>query len=279
MFKNKEEIRYWLNLMGIKHYTINEDLTVDVDASVHISQKKLKEIPVQFGQVKGNFDCAKNELTTLKGSPHEVELNFNCAHNQLTILEYGPQKVGDAYLCHHNQLVSLIGAPSIIQDDFACSHNRLTTLFGCPKEVGVMFSCGDNQLTELDYLPTVIGYFLEAGNNQLTSLTILKNHLCQFTALHVQGNQLTTLEHVPHHLIDLWCYDNPLTINSQNLQGFTHLTRLFCDDIFNPDGNENFANLRNQEIPNYIAKIIAFEEKEKLDAIITKNKTTKKHKV
>jgi hypothetical protein len=52
--------------------------------------------------VTGNFNCARNELTTLKGAPQTVGGSFKCFRNQLTTLEGAPQTVegnflGDAF--------------------------------------------------------------------------------------------------------------------------------------------------------------------------------------
>ena len=41
MLNNKDVIEIWLNLMKIDNYIIHEDLTVDVNGDVNISQKKL----------------------------------------------------------------------------------------------------------------------------------------------------------------------------------------------------------------------------------------------
>ena len=62
MFTNKKEIKQWLDSMNIEHYTIRDDLTVDVDSYLYLTNKKLKEIPVQFGIVRDTFRCENNEL-------------------------------------------------------------------------------------------------------------------------------------------------------------------------------------------------------------------------
>lgn len=58
ILKTKKEIQAWLDEMEIKNYTINDDLIVDVNGDVTLSFKKLKTIPVQFGVLKGNFNCS-----------------------------------------------------------------------------------------------------------------------------------------------------------------------------------------------------------------------------
>ena len=93
----------WLNSMGIKNYTINSDGTVDVKGDVDISKKSLKNIPVQFGTVSGNFYCSSNNLTTLKGGPEIVKRHFYCSFNKLTSLEYSPKEVGGDFYCNDNK--------------------------------------------------------------------------------------------------------------------------------------------------------------------------------
>ncbi len=88
-FKTFDETKVWLDQMRVKHYTIRDDLTVDVDGRVDILHGELKHIPVQFGVVKGDFWCPHNGLTDLIGSPKEC-VSFYCHNNQLTSLEGAP---------------------------------------------------------------------------------------------------------------------------------------------------------------------------------------------
>ena len=76
MLKTKEQIKQWLDEMGVINYVINKDLTVDVKGDVNLSYKNLKELPVQFGKVKGNFFCSNNQLKSLKGAQTDYILNI-----------------------------------------------------------------------------------------------------------------------------------------------------------------------------------------------------------
>ncbi len=80
-------IRAWLDENGIKNYTLNDKGEVDVDGDVNLSRHDLTELPpyIQFGTIKGDFDCSFNKLTSLKGVPKKIEGNFDCNFNQLTI--------------------------------------------------------------------------------------------------------------------------------------------------------------------------------------------------
>lgn len=94
-----ESIKQICKKLGIKKYTINPDLSVDVDSSVNISNKDLTEIPIVFNKVSAYFDCSGNKLTTLEGCPRYVGKWFNCSSNQLTSLDYSPNYVGGNFIC------------------------------------------------------------------------------------------------------------------------------------------------------------------------------------
>ena len=165
-------IRAWLEEHGIKNYTINTRGEIDVDGDIKITYKNIKEFPsfIQFGTVKGNFDCKHNNLTSLKGVPREVKGDFDCACNDLTSLEGAPEKVGRSFDCAHNYLTSLKGAPDKIKGYFDCTSNNIEDLKGAPKVVSGYFSCNDNNLTSLKGSPKVVG-----GN------FICRNNIAQFS--------------------------------------------------------------------------------------------------
>ncbi|CAK1332462.1 Internalin-J precursor [Burkholderia pseudomallei] len=166
----KEEIEQWLDKMEIKNYSINDDLTVDVDGSVDLFGRKLTDIPVQFNHVSMDFHCNNNQLASLRGAPQTVGKCFDCSENQLTSLEGCPQTVRGFFFCSNNQLTTLEGCPQIVGESFSCSNNQLITLEGCPQIVGDNFSCSNNQLTSLEGAPKIVGGGFYCLNNQLTSL-------------------------------------------------------------------------------------------------------------
>ena len=107
-------IEAWLKKMGIKIYTINDDLTIDVNRAV-VLRKKLgnaKKLPdyIQFGKVNnGYFSVSDNNLTTLKGCPYEINKgnsmyngDFFCTNNKLTSLEFAPKSITGSFICTKN---------------------------------------------------------------------------------------------------------------------------------------------------------------------------------
>ena len=97
-------IRSWLDEMGVKNYTINDDLTIDVNGSVWLLNRGLTEFPsyIKFNKVSAGFSCRGNHLTSLIGCPSSV---------------------GGSFICNDNLLTSLVGCPSKISYGFYCGNN------------------------------------------------------------------------------------------------------------------------------------------------------------
>lgn len=124
---SKDEVEAWLNKMGIEKYTINDDLTVDVNDHVNLIERKLNEIPIQFGIVTGTFSIYGNQLRTLKGCPTRVGRNFSCGRNKLTSLKYCPIEVGGEFVFEGNKISSLEHAPESVAV-FVCYDKDIKTL-------------------------------------------------------------------------------------------------------------------------------------------------------
>ena len=72
-FNSKEGIKSWLFKHRIENYTINDDLTIDVNGNVYLTDRRLKEIPFKFNKIYGRFDCNSNKLESLKNAPNYVK--------------------------------------------------------------------------------------------------------------------------------------------------------------------------------------------------------------
>ena len=118
----------------ITNYTINDDGSIDVNGDVYLINKGLTELPLIFNRVTGEFDCSRNRLTSLKGSPRWVGRYFDCGNNRLASLEFSPDYVGDGFYCGWNQLTdnysdTEIGGDfytSLEQDGLIINNNRVT---------------------------------------------------------------------------------------------------------------------------------------------------------
>lgn len=161
-----DEIKQWLIRNSIRNYTINNDLTVDVAGSVELCN--IREIPIQFGYIGGNFSCSHNpNLVSLVGCPHTVEDDFRCSNCNLTSLEGCPIEVMGGFYCQNNKLTSLKHFPEYVGGNINCYHNEITTLEGCPQHVSGDFYCSHNKLTSLRHIPQYIGEECSFKNNLL----------------------------------------------------------------------------------------------------------------
>ena len=167
--QRRELIEKWLKEYNIQNYTINDDFTIDVNGDVNLFNMRLKEFPeyIQFGAVKGYFDCRFNQLTTLRGVPRIVKDSFDCSGNKLTSLEGAPKEIGRDFYCMYCNLISLKGALEKIRGSFDCSGNKLTSLKGAPKKVGELFDCSNNQLTTLEGAPKEVSWSFNCKNNYI----------------------------------------------------------------------------------------------------------------
>jgi len=88
---------------GIKHYTINNDGTIDCVGFVALPDD-CGNLPdyIQFNEIQGDFIITKCGMTTLKGCPKKVYGEFDCRDNKLISLKYCPSYVERKFLCYHN---------------------------------------------------------------------------------------------------------------------------------------------------------------------------------
>ena len=135
----------WLDRCSSKTWSINASTgKIDVDGDfISRSNNSLGLRGVNFGVIKGYFDCYNNNLTSLEGAPQEVGKGFDCSYNELTSLEGAPKKVNGYFICSVNKLTSLEGAPQVVGGDFYCNGNELTSLEGAPQVVGGGFYCDE----------------------------------------------------------------------------------------------------------------------------------------
>lgn len=170
-FTQKDDIQAWLEKMAIKHYTIHDDLTVDVDYPILLSYKNLTTLPIQFRMVTRDFLIDGNNLTSLKGVPFEVKGKLDCSRNQLTTLEYAPKKIGTSFICKNNKVKSLKGLPDKINWDLFISNNCLTNLDNLPSEIGNVLNINNNPLNSLKGIKNV-GNRLQIKNVNLSKTLI-----------------------------------------------------------------------------------------------------------
>ena len=92
----------------------------------------LEGCPVEVGN---GFACKDNLITSLEGCPTITnKSSFNVYSNKLTSLVGSPKEVEQMY-CDDNLLTNLKGSPEIVNDTFCCSNNDITSLEFSPKFV------------------------------------------------------------------------------------------------------------------------------------------------
>lgn len=85
-----------------KHFDYTGRVSIDkesgrVSCSASMNLKKdvkVAQLPVEFDDINGHFNCEDNYLTSLKGAPVQTGLYFSCKNNPLESLKGLPLKVG-----------------------------------------------------------------------------------------------------------------------------------------------------------------------------------------
>ncbi len=142
-------------------WEVNSQGEVTVSGNLEFKDRSFDRFPVQFANVKGDFDCSYCELTSLKGAPREVSGNFICySCPNLVSLGGAPTKVEGSFECMSCfKLTSLKGAPKEVGGKFNCRHcYNLTSLKGAPQEVKGDFDCSVcSSLVSLEGVPQRVG--------------------------------------------------------------------------------------------------------------------------
>lgn len=128
LYLEKRKVSKILEELNIENYHINDDLSVDVNGSVNISEENITKIPVQFNFINGDFDCGYNLLSTLKGVPKNISGNFICCNNNLFDMEYSPEVVGGSCDYSNNNITSLLNSPKNIGTYLNVYKNNLLSL-------------------------------------------------------------------------------------------------------------------------------------------------------
>ena len=105
----KEEIKKWLNEQNLFKFSINDDLTVDMDNMDVSIYLKGNNLPVKFRKCKSNFDLIGKSLNSLIGLPDIIEGSLNIEADKLKKIDFFPKKIGKGLFFSSNSLTSLEG--------------------------------------------------------------------------------------------------------------------------------------------------------------------------
>jgi len=101
----EEWIKKWKDEAKTKSYTINSDLSIDVD-SFHIFAVEMGNFPeyIQFNRSENHFSIQRAGITTLRGCPVWVGGIFSYSENLLTSLEFCPKYIENTFYCYDNKV-------------------------------------------------------------------------------------------------------------------------------------------------------------------------------
>jgi hypothetical protein len=137
----KEQIEVLLDTAKIGNYTINEDLSVDVEGNVTINGDVFlgaKEMPFSFRNVKGDFYIMNAPFDTMKGFPTNVEGSFQVFNCRMSTCEHAPKFIGtNIRFSLMRNLVSLKGLPNQANGIISINSNlMLPSIEGFPQKLG-----------------------------------------------------------------------------------------------------------------------------------------------
>lgn len=135
--QTEEEINNVCKEYTILNYTINDDMSIDVNGNVSFwSNKKFKKLPLKFNHVEGDFRLTDNELETLEGFPKYIKGNINISFNNLKSLKGLPDIINNGLNCKYNLIDSFDNSPKKIKNYLDISGNMIKSLYNIPDVTG-----------------------------------------------------------------------------------------------------------------------------------------------
>jgi hypothetical protein len=149
-------------------FDVDDEGVVHVTAQfIRISNRKLTQIPVQFGTVSGSFVVTSSAIHSLQGCPRVVMGTFSCdGCMNITSLEGGPQTVHEYYDCAYNSLTSLKGCATTVRRMLDVRNNPLTSLEGLTPGVAQIRLNWDPDLPLLRVLELPEGFQIPSPDQQ-----------------------------------------------------------------------------------------------------------------
>lgn len=177
-----EEALWWLNDI-VKHYTIDDDGTVNTQVSVILDRSDYSEFPVKFGKIDGDFKCRHMANLKKLNGPSYVKGAFDLEGcYSLRSLENGPEYVGSFIdLTSCESLKNLKGGPKKVDGSYILDYcENLTSLEGIADEITSRASVGwlsmryCSNLTKIDFIPRKVGPTkIIIGSTPIKNLLIL----------------------------------------------------------------------------------------------------------
>lgn len=125
MSLDKEEINKLLKYYKVKRYTINEDLSVDVNGNVDLSDNELDCLPIVFNTVSGNFIANRNNLKSFDGFPKKLGGSLSVSNNNISSFKNAPEVINGNFSCMNNKIIDFKDFPSEIKGNVLLLNNLI----------------------------------------------------------------------------------------------------------------------------------------------------------
>jgi hypothetical protein len=229
----------------------------------------LPKLPDTLKQLNIN----NNKFTKLPPLPKELEV-LHCANNNLTTLTHLPQELTDLS-CASNKLSSLI-LPSKLEK-LHCNNNHLNELV-LPNKLQILY-CNKNELTILNLPNSVKVLSLEANNLMSFNIPLDLERLSLYTS---QVQYITYLpEKIRYLAVGVECL-HQLSLNEWTQFLSLVVDKNYLEGIAIPNIDKKFKTLikinGKEQVKNYLSKLLAHLEAEKLEVLIHKNEGLKKER-
>lgn len=161
----------------IINYTINDDMSIDVNDHVDLAFESFDHIPLKFNNVYGDFNISFNKITNLINSPIYVSGHYIANNNKLTSLEGSPKGVdGNFSIYNNDDLKSLKGCPKRVGGDFCANECSLKTIKYISNHIGGDIYLGNNELKSTKYIPGDFNAHIDLLGNHKIPYVIQQNN-------------------------------------------------------------------------------------------------------
>lgn len=194
MYTNKQDIAKWLRNYGVDNYTVNDDLTVDVNGNVNLERAFMGQSKEEWleeledynnhtdPEAQIDFELCDDGSYEGNGSHHVYEEKTDEVY-ELPV-RFGTVK--GSFSIAYNELRTLKGCPHTVEGGFDCDSNDLQSLTGAPRQVGNIFFCKHNPLIEVGDIDTQITQGFFVGPDQIADLLNVKSEEPEKTILDKQ---------------------------------------------------------------------------------------------
>jgi hypothetical protein len=131
---DKKFITEWLDYYGIQNYTINDDMSVDIDGSVLIDRRHIPRLDVKFRNVSNEFFINKCGLESMNNLPISCKC-VTLTNNNINEISNVP--LNCQYLnLNNNKITEIQNIEHLTElSTLEISHNKITKLYGLPSSI------------------------------------------------------------------------------------------------------------------------------------------------